>query len=51
MKYIKKTEQKSKVITEKGFEVSHKNLIPQLPSQIVNVPKEATDPAEMIKHA
>lgn len=51
MKDIKKTEQKSEIRTEKGFEVSHKNLLPQLPSQIVNAPKEATDPAEMIKHA
>ncbi|MBC7388371.1 MAG: hypothetical protein H7329_04105 [Opitutaceae bacterium] len=51
MKANKKTESKPKVKSEKGFDVSHKNLVPQLPSQIVNAPKEATDPAEMIKHA
>ena len=36
---------------EKGFDVDHKNQLPQLPKPIINAPKEATDPSEMIKHA
>ncbi len=52
-----KNDKKSKIKSEgqgekeKGFDVSHKNIVPQLPTQIVNAPKEATDPTEMIKHA
>ena len=49
MKKDPKTKTENK--TEKGFDVSHKNQLPQLPSQIVNAPKEATDPTEMIKRA
>ena len=36
---------------KKSFEVEHKEQGPEIPKPVYEAPKEATDPAEALKHA
>ncbi len=33
------------------FDLNHKEQAPEIPKQVIQAPKEATDPAEALKHA
>lgn len=34
-----------------SFDISHKQDVPVAPKPLIDPPKEATDPSELIKHA
>lgn len=48
---MKKPHSEKGTSKKKSFDIEHKEQTPDIPKQVINPPKESTDPAELLKHA